>query len=227
MKLYKFRSLASCCDHKRAREILETGKFWCSRFWELNDPMEGIYWFNKGTLTDKFIQNVYTEKSNHVICSFSGEEAFEKPIMWGYYANGFKGIAIEIEVGCGQASIEPVTYAHKVAKITDRDETTASVKRILTTKLSCWQHENEYRYLQESDCNLHPIGTITAVYFGNPYKTTVNAKDAQKRPCVKDYLYYVESLKQMPQVKNKCHQVDVVNGLVRVADPTIKNDSNL
>lgn len=31
-----FRSLVSCCDHKRVREILEEMRFRCSISWELN-----------------------------------------------------------------------------------------------------------------------------------------------------------------------------------------------
>jgi|GEM_PF-5983772 hypothetical protein len=47
MKLYKFRPLGSCLDLERAQEILAQGKFWCSPFWELNDPMEGVYRYSR------------------------------------------------------------------------------------------------------------------------------------------------------------------------------------
>ena len=43
MKLYKFRPLANCDDLKRIKQIVEEKKFWCSRLWDLNDPMEGVY----------------------------------------------------------------------------------------------------------------------------------------------------------------------------------------
>ncbi len=40
MKLYKFRPLANQNEFSRAKQILETGCFWCSQFSELNDPIE-------------------------------------------------------------------------------------------------------------------------------------------------------------------------------------------
>lgn len=56
------------------RKILETGEFWCSRFWELNDPMEGVYLFDDGMLTS---ESIFSEKSSHALCSFSGKRAFK------------------------------------------------------------------------------------------------------------------------------------------------------
>jgi hypothetical protein len=228
-KLYKFRSLGTCKDLERAQEILNTGNFWCSRFWELNDPMDGIYWFKAGTLDNAFIQQLYVAKSSHALCSFSGEKAFGDPIMWGYYANGFKGIALEIEVDCNQTGITKMSYASEIVNITESvgagDD---AVRRILTTKLCCWQHEHEYRYLHKGADGLQKIGTITAVYFGNPYKTTVNAGDAQQRRRVHDYLCRVKSLKQTAQDKGiKCCQVDVVDGRVQLTDSDAKDIPHL
>jgi len=215
MKLYKFRSLRSCEDLTRAQEILETGRFWCSRFWELNDPMEGVYWFHAGTLTDEFIRTLYGEKSKHAICSFSGERAFSNPLMWGYYANGFKGIAIEVDVDCPGSSIEKMYYASEVVNIKNNETTDAAVKRILTTKLCCWAHEDEYRYLRQGGNGLHEIGTITAVHFGVPYKTIINAEDAQRRPRVREYLCRVKSLEQTAKDQGiSCSQVDIEDGRV-------------
>ena len=90
MKLYKFRQLTSCRDLERIIEILETNKFHCAKFSEMNDPMEGVY---IATVPSK-IDKILTEKNEKRICSFSSKEGFENLAMWGYYANGFKGIPI-------------------------------------------------------------------------------------------------------------------------------------
>jgi hypothetical protein len=216
INLYKFRPLATCQDLSRAQEILETGQFWCSRFWELNDPMEGVYWFKAGMLTDDFIRELYGEKSKRAICSFSGDQAFENPIMWGHYANGFKGIAIEIEVGRDRSNITRVNYTTEIANLTNGDQPTDAVKRILTTKLCCWSYEDEFRYLVEKRHGARRIGRITNVFFGNPYKTTVNAEDAQSRPPVREYLCRLESLKQTAHDQGiACHQIEIVKGRVQ------------
>lgn len=220
MKLYKFRPLGTCQDLERAQEILKTGKFWCSRFWELNDPMEGVYSFDPNSLRKETIRSLYGEKSKHAICSFSGQHAFESPMMWGYYANGFKGIAIEIEVDDDENKIHQVNYASSQPKITSGKKVDETVKQILTTKLCCWNHEQEYRYIcsiRSNGSSLRKIGRISTVYFGTPFKTTVNAKNAQERPRVREYLCRVEAMKQTVKSKRiPCRRVDVVDGKVTI-----------
>lgn len=222
MKLYKFRSLGSCQDLIKARMILETGEFWCSRFWELNDPMEGVYC---STNTDKHSTSaLYDEKSRRAICSFSGENAFGNPLMWGYYANGFRGIAIEIKVNCEASKITEINYTDEISKIGNDDDKSISVKHILTTKLNCWSHENEYRYIDNDNKGPRKIGNITAVYFGNPYDNTDNAKDVQSRPRLREYLCLVETLKKTAQHNNiEWKEVIVDKGSVRAR----KTDENL
>lgn len=61
----------------------------------MNDPMEGVY---LAPLDESKISKMFEEKDGFVICSFSSEEALDNPLSWGHYANGFKGIAIGIEV---------------------------------------------------------------------------------------------------------------------------------
>lgn len=220
MKLYKFRPLASCKDLSRIEEILQTGKFWCSRFWELNDPMEGVYWFNSGSLSNEVINKLYSDKSNKNICSFSGKEAFEKPIMWGYYANGFKGVAIEIEVD--DSEVCKVDYPRQLTTIAPKINIDKAVHTILTTKLKCWVHEEEYRYIKSGQRGLHQIGEITGVFFGRPYKTTVNAVAAQSRPMVKQYLQWRESLTKCAKSLNiPCHEVEIDDGKVTCSAPVI------
>ena len=46
MKLYKFRSLGSEADYDRIIGIIENG-FWCSKFSDLNDVMEGVFYSEK------------------------------------------------------------------------------------------------------------------------------------------------------------------------------------
>lgn len=169
MKLYKFRPLGDDLSFCRAKEILRTGEFWCSRFWELNDPMEGVYSF---TADDGVpIDDVFFHKAEQVICSFSGEKAFSNPAMWGYYANAFKGFAIEIEVPNDAA--ETMNYVKEVDHWPDMDASLSideRVKKILTTKLDRWKHENESRFFCDSDhAEAKRIGKITGIHFGDPY----------------------------------------------------------
>ncbi len=119
--------------------------------------------------------------------------------MWGYYANGFKGVAIEIEIDetdqlkvsrsrgipikieIDGGLIHKMRYSKDVArwvinaKQQDHDE---MVLRVLTTKLMSWRIEDEYRFVCEADQDgLMPIGKITAVHVGWAHKNVKNEED--------------------------------------------------
>lgn len=56
--IYKFRLLKSCEDLYRIEDIIKAGKFWYSKFFELNDPMEGVY----RAETINIVENMYNQK---------------------------------------------------------------------------------------------------------------------------------------------------------------------
>ena len=189
MKLYKFRQLTSCRDLERIIEILETNKFHCAKFSEMNDPMEGVY---IATVPSK-IDKILTEKNEKRICSFSSKEGFENLAMWGYYANGFKGIAIEIEVD--ESIVKKVKYQDEVAE-------TENVEEILTTKLKYWKHEAEYRFITENNEDKCEIGKITKIYFGSPYENLTNSNEIiPKSKQILEYKKYKEKLENFLEEK--------------------------
>ena len=201
MKLYKFRPLANEDDFNRAKKILEEGCFWCSQFSELNDPMEGVFY---ATYKAK-IQDIYNAKVKYKICSFSTKTAFENPAMWGYYANGFMGIAIEIEIN--KNDVKKIKYSKDIPSI-DGPPDDNKIREILTVKLPRWKHEKEYRFLKEIDYSEHYIGEITAVYFGNPYgnvnnqrMVTTNSENISKYNTFREQLIKVALSKKCCSVK--------------------------
>lgn len=205
MKLYKFRSLAT--DNKQKSwvpQIIKTNQFWCSSFHEMNDPMEGVY-FSDGS---NQIDEVLSQKNRRKICSFSGVSAFRKPCMWGYYANGFKGIAIEIEVD--PQEIEKVNYVKETPL-------TSEVNEILTTKLNSWRHENEYRFIKVSDENHNKIGKITKVYFGDPYAGLTNSDSiSDLNEKIRKYRMRREELESLLEEKNIPYAyVEVIENIVK------------
>ena len=126
MKLYKFRSLTNQGEFERARAIVESGRFWCSKFSELNDPMEGIF---STSMSQTETDVAYNQKSMFKICSFSKEKALSNPIMWGYYASGFKGIAIEIEVN--EEEVQKVRYVINIPSLNSLN--VKDIRSILST----------------------------------------------------------------------------------------------
>ena len=187
MKLYKFRSLGDETDFDRLKDIIVKKKFWCSKIWDLNDPMEGVYknsFFNR-----EQIEKTFTEKNEYRICSFSGEKGLDDSRLWGYYANGFKGVAIEIEVEkndvCEIRYVTPKNFRIKQV----------NAKKIITRKLTKWKHEDEYRFLIKSEEKEHEIGEITKIYFGNPYGDLNNTFHILKESnLIKKYRLFKEKI---------------------------------
>jgi len=207
--VYKLMSLSSEKDLCRIIEIICTNKFHCSTFSEMNDPMEGVYVHKKYDETQK---SLYSDKNKYKICSFSGLKGFENPAMWGYYANGFKGIAIEViindESNTNIENIEKVVYKNNVPKAN-----LDSIKEILTTKLKAWEHEDEYRYIINSEDSKQYIGKINHVYIGCPYGNTTNYEDIiEKSESLKKYRKYKEILEKFLKLKKIKYKYCFVGG---------------
>jgi len=205
MKIYKFRPLVTQEDFNRAKNILETGHFWCSKFSELNDPTEGSF----HAKTKRLIDTALEHKKRYKICSFSGEKAFSEPIMWGYYANGFRGIAIEVE--CYEEEVQEIKYEKDIKTIKNYLDISNDVEKILISKLTSWEHENEFRFLKPSNNNFHKIGDITAVYFGNPYGNAVNNEEiCNNSQHLPDYKNLKNKLNKLAEgLKIDCHNVKI------------------
>jgi hypothetical protein len=220
MKLYKFRPLG-CGKDKWVADILENRTFRCSKFLQLNDPMEGVF---STTMNEAEIESIFELKCKYRICSFSGKNAFGNPLMWGYYANGFKGVAIEIEVIDDVAKKYCVEYVP--AALTIEKPSQENVERILRTKLDIWKHEEEYRFLtgSEDDPREQEIGKITAIYFGNPYGNVINKEACQGEPSHLSYKEAKESIIGTVRTENKktgnaeivCYDVEIINGQVEI-----------
>ncbi len=180
MKVYKFRSLHDDGSLKRSMDILESEKVWCSLFWEMNDPMEGYYQANRD-FSKEIIDRIFAEKASTLICSFSRELAVRNPLMWGYYASGFNGIAIEFEVD--PKLMLPVKYSNDFRSIDDADSIENNVRTILGRKIKCWSHEREMRFLDIEDYSGRErrVGKITGVIIGRTYPKALFNPDVGDR----------------------------------------------
>lgn len=187
-KLYKFRPLASEDDLQRGIQILCEKKFWHSKFRDFNDPSEGIFSIKDAVNLKKIIEKLYSEKESYVLCSFSAREGFLNAALWGYYANGFKGYVVEVEVGDTSVLAE-VRYMKKIKYGGRKSRETYDVLKILTRKFQAWKHESEYRsIIKEKEAGLHEVGKITAVYFGSPYHNVENREIIyEKSATLKEY----------------------------------------
>ena len=213
MKIYKFRQLLNATDFCRLKHIIETGKFWCSNFWELNDPMEGVFSILDDEEVSKKITEIYGEKGQYKICSFSEEKSFKNPVMWGYYAGGFKGVAIEVE----NYEVKKIDYNDNDILLGDNDVLDEKIEKILLTKTLAWNHEYEYRFLDKIKDNLKKIEKITAIYFGNPYGGLINSGEIQKdKKTFEKYKFFKEEIIDVAKNKGiECFDVKIIDGKVQ------------
>jgi hypothetical protein len=160
MKLYKFRSLATKKEKERVYNTLQTGEFHLSNWKELNDPMEGVFYYITSSDNLEIIENLKFDKLKQRICSFS--KTFYNLLLWSHYADGHKGIAIEIEIDRKNPNLNKVIYESKIP--TFQDLSSIQAIEILTKKIKKWNYEKEYRFIDEVEKYI--IGEIRTVYFG-------------------------------------------------------------
>ena len=248
MKIYKFRALSNDDDYRYVKDIIGNNRFKCSNFQELNDPMEGVFSIlmesdNKEYAKEikKIIGKVYSEKMKFKISCFSADKkekrGFNNPAMWGHYANGFKGVAIEVEIKDDYKKyFKEMNYndcdltlndvgGEKEIKIDD-----ALIKKVLRHKKTAWKHEDEIRLLvnKEDDKDeiltnkngvyFANIGDITAIYFGDPYGNIENKiAGVGKNESFLQYNKFKEKIKQIAKDnKIKWFDVKVEKGEVKI-----------
>jgi len=147
MKLFKYKSLE---PFEYVADIICNKRLYAAAFTELNDPMEGMFLTEPGT-REGYVRDVKTGKERLRICSFSKDAS--SPPLWAYYADGFRGICLEVEV----ANRHPDYELHEV----EYDDITpvfgnqaARLKHelprlLLRRKTRQWMPENEVRILTE------------------------------------------------------------------------------
>lgn len=169
MKLYKYKSLS---NFEFVADILINNQLYAAHFEELNDPMEGDF---DDEYTGIGYANQLREALNEVrICSLS--ERKDNPILWAHYADGFKGICIELEVP-KSFPLSKINYGpFNPVPLDQEDSVYDWAVAVLSAKYEEWAHEEEYRILDNKKFITAGF-KITAIYFGartsDTYKTLI------------------------------------------------------
>lgn len=177
MLVYKYRSL----DHfDRIYDIIVNRNLYCSKYSELNDPFEGEYNHYFGDSTASVAECGDCEcgsNGNHQrfipddfirICSLS--TCYNDVKMWSFYADGHKGICIEIDLeGYSDQDLVPVQYEQEEKQVTHDQPNPRTIKKVLSRKSYHWEYEKEIR-LFSKDIK-HPYsGKINQIILG--YRTS-------------------------------------------------------
>lgn len=189
---YKFRGIRTDCkayeevDLSRIEDILN-GYLYCSDWRELNDVLEGKYYYIEPNGRDSnnsqrkliFGERLQKQKEAYKVCSLT--TALTNPLMWAFYASDNAGVAIEIKLPYPREYIVPVTYSETIPVLdltllenmdksdVDGSWTKAIARHILTHKTIAWEHEQEVRILIEGSKlrgHKYEIQKPTQLYYG-------------------------------------------------------------
>jgi len=196
MKLFKFRSIKYQQEMNTITRIIVENEVGTSLSSEWNDPREG-FWNPVEHMTTGLSDHAddYHRDCNSLTeiidtsrsTSFCSE--FNHPLMWGHYAQGYRGLAImfDVEEGNNSYTLAPITYSDHAPNITweNMREILSGVSNIwdhgiLATKIEVWQYEKEYRLFPQDRTlefiSLKPSGVI----FGMPEWTEAKRSENEK-----------------------------------------------
>jgi len=137
--LYKYRSLD---NFKNFIDILLKNRLWAAKYKDLNDPMEGQYYYNRGDLNRNIRAKLLEEKGVLRLCSLS--KVNNNELMWSHYTSGQRGVAIGLKVNDLEYSVRPIQYDGLVS-IRNQDFNDQTAMEILCHKLEVWNYEEEVR----------------------------------------------------------------------------------
>lgn len=172
MKFYKYKSV----DY--IEDVLVNQRLYCSKFDELNDPMEWAFTSeNENREIEKLLHE--TKKDSWRICCLSRSEQYG--LMWSMYADSHRGVCIEVEVDIDNPTEDDeileykdgwfygkIAYIPNMTKLHDVNR--HDVTRVLWNKSKQWEHEQEFRFIHRLNVGqtkvFFPV-KINKVYLGN------------------------------------------------------------
>ncbi len=168
MKLYKYKSLS---NFELVADILINKRLYAAHFEELNDPMEGDFYKNEADR--EYVALITKEMKKIRILSLS--KNMHNSLLWAHYADGCKGICIELEIDESVLDVHKINYNDfNVMPIRDYgglsgekevDSAYDLALSALRGKYSQWEYENEHRIISDSKY-IEKGFKITAIYFG-------------------------------------------------------------
>lgn len=137
--LYKYRGLD---NFRNFVDILLKNRLYAAKYKDLNDPMEGQYYYQTGELNRNIRDKLLEEKGELRLCSLS--KIKDNQLMWSHYANGQRGVAIGLRINNAEYTVRTIQY-NGLAYIRNQDFNDQTAVEILSHKLDIWNYEEEVR----------------------------------------------------------------------------------
>ena len=137
--LYKYKSLQ---NFKFFVDIILKKRLYASKYKDLNDPMEGQYYYREGELRREIKEKILSQKNEYRICSLSRINNNE--LMWSHYADGQRGVAVGVMIDDTKYTVRQVQY-NGLSFIREQNYNQHTAIDILSHKLEVWSYEQEER----------------------------------------------------------------------------------
>jgi hypothetical protein len=168
--LYKFRPIKPL---DWIADILVSQRLYCPRYFELNDPYEGIglvYWCNQHNPNQRYFAQTSPDdllapedENTFRVCSLSG--SYHDIRLWSHYAGGHRGVAIGIDFKGVKVPPVRVNYLEGLKEYDSTLNGAPDSRGLLSNKTKHWQHENEYRIFTKNQF-YDVAGRINSVLLG-------------------------------------------------------------
>src|SRR5690606_19692644 len=103
--LFKYRGIQ---NFRFFTDIILRNRLYDSQYVELNDPMEGQYYYNKGELDKSIQRKIKDDKGKLRLCSLSRKN--DNELMWSHYSEGHRGVAIGLTIDRTKYDLRPIQY---------------------------------------------------------------------------------------------------------------------
>jgi hypothetical protein len=150
MKLYKYRSLSNLWH---TLDIIINKRLFCAHWLTLNDPLEGryeIYLGDKGQRDEALmLDRIERARDSYRIASLSATAT--NFLLWSHYADGHKGVVVEMEIPSDHPSMTEVFYSPFSSVFSNAGQIEEDMMHLFNGKSKEWEYEKEYRII--TDCN--------------------------------------------------------------------------
>jgi hypothetical protein len=163
--LYKYKALE---PFEHVADIICNNRFHTALFHELNDPMEGVF-LSGPVVAHHYEQQIIEATEQTRICSFS--RTWTCPVLWAQYADGFRGLCLEVEVPTSRgadcrvterdvrrwvgdvlfASVDYSPVRYRIDTEQQADEARRMPNLLLEWKAEDWKLEQEVRAFSDDE----------------------------------------------------------------------------
>ncbi|VVE15866.1 hypothetical protein PCO31110_02913 [Pandoraea communis] len=150
MKLYKYKSLANLWH---VLDLVLNQRLYCAHWSTLNDPLEGRYEIYLGNRSHRYesimASRIEQARDGYRIASLSATPT--NFLLWSHYAEGHKGVAIEVDIPDDDPDLTKVVYSPFSSVFSEKEQTRDDMRHLFNGKGEEWAYEEEYRIITDSE----------------------------------------------------------------------------